>query len=150
LWQHDMKTNYNIQVDLLKFDGARIEKGCIVLPCRDEGPIVVHGESCFLKLTAFEIQEQRDGMSHLIKPTLSVEQKSGIGPHGLRSVKYVGNMKPWEKEVSPKNCGYAVAGQYASGQFYTRCTHPDADSRGTRDHKRIRCPLKKNDLEEQK
>lgn len=139
-----MKTNYNIQVDLMKLAGARLEDGCICLPCQEDGPVVSNGGSCFLKLTAFEMAQKREGMSHLIKPSLSVDQKSGIGTFGLRAMQYIGNMRPWERPLDkrPLICGYSETAQYAAGNFFVRCNHPAADMRTTRDCSRITCPLK--------
>ena len=140
-----MKTNYNIQVDLMKLAGARLEDGCICLPCQEDGPVVANGKSCFLKLTAFEMAQRREGMSHLIKPSLTVDQKSGIGLYGLRAMQYIGNMRPWDRPIDSKRpsiCGYSETAQYAAGNFFLRCTHPAADARTTRDCSKIECPLK--------
>ncbi len=138
--------NYNIQVDLMKIAGTRIENGRVCIPFREGGPVQVQGDACFLKLTAFEIPA-KDGMSHLVKPSLSAEQKSGISESDLRAVQYIGRMRPWLKPQTairpsrnPKACEYAMAARYASGGLFTRCTHPKADASGTRDCSRIECP----------
>lgn len=143
--------NYNIKMDLLKLRGARIEDGCVLIPLvENAGCLEVSGVSCYLSLAAFELREQTNGQSHLVKPSLSRAQLRRLSPVERMELPYVGNMKPWLKDTSEAGmkadvtkCRICPWGQlltYASGALSIRCTHPGAPQNTTSDVHYISCP----------
>ena len=98
-----MKKNFNVQVDLLKLKGARLEieeNGAlsVEIPVQDGGPVYVIGGHCYLRMTAFELTVRKDDITHLVKPAISMTQRFGMSREGIRAIPYIGNMKPWTKE----------------------------------------------------
>ena len=145
--------NYNLKIDLTKLRGAKV----VTDPDAGEGvfipaggPVeIVDGRGC-LSLTAFSLKEEYDGQTHLMKPWLSKNQAFGMTKRALAEIPYVGYMKPWDRSVKVpgpgcKTCRWAEVANYASGAAFTRCNHPDADWRTTRDTRHISsCPDKNN------
>jgi hypothetical protein len=110
--------NYNLRIALTKLKGARImdiqgktcTKTCVVIPIdNDEGTVQdayegkVDGlptqkplDDVQLNLTAFEFREPRYGQTHGIKASFSRKRMEGMTEEQLRSMPFVGNMKPWQ------------------------------------------------------
>ena len=143
--------NYNIKMDLLKLRGAKVEDGRVCIPLAENaGCLEVSGSSCYLSLAAFELREQSNGQSHLVKPSLSRAQLRRLSPVERLELPYVGNMKPWLKDTAEagtkadvtkcRTCAWAQLLTYSSGARSIRCTHPGAPMNTTRDVHYISCP----------
>lgn len=143
--------NYNIKMDLLKLRGAKVEDGRICIPLAENaGCLEMSGGSCYLSLAAFELKEQTNGQSHLVKPSLSRAQLRKLGPVERLELPYVGNMKPWLKDTVEAGakadaakcriCPWGTLLTYASGSRSIMCTHPGAPQNTTRDVHYISCP----------
>lgn len=109
--------NYNLRIALTKLKGARImdiqgktcTKTCVVIPIDNyegtvqdayEGkvdglPTTRQLDDVQLNLTAFEFREPRFGQTHGIKASFSKKRMEGMTEEQLRSMPFVGNMKPW-------------------------------------------------------
>lgn len=111
--------NYNIEVDLLKIEGAKVldvqgrvtTKRCICIPIDNEkgtvsdsyfkssqtaaGMVEVKKKGCYLALAAFRSTRQERGQSHLLKPSFSETYFKTLSADQRRQIPFVGNMKPW-------------------------------------------------------
>lgn len=110
-------SNYNIKIALDKLKGAKImdiegktcTRRCVVIPIdNDEGTVVdsyegkIDGlptmkplDNVQLHLTAFEFREKKYGQTHGIKASFSRKRLERMTEEQLRSMPFVGNMKPW-------------------------------------------------------
>ena len=115
-------SNYNIEIDLLKLSGAKVQdvrgiaetRRCICIPidnkvgtvtdayfARGEKPgeiVEVKKSGVCLSLTAFALRNGERGQSHLIKPAFSKETFDRMTEEQLRKMPWIGNLKPWEKK----------------------------------------------------
>lgn len=114
--------NYNLRIALTKIKGAKVmdiegktcTKRCVVIPIdSDEGtvqdsyegkidglPTTKYLSDVMLNLTAFEFKEKKYGQSHGIKASFSKKKLERTSEEELKSMPFVGNMKPW---VMPSN-----------------------------------------------
>lgn len=110
-------SNFNIKVALTKLKGARVmeiegktrKRLCVVIPIdNEEGtvqdsyegridgiPTTIPLGDVQLNLTAFEFREKRYGQTHGIKAAFSKKRMDRMAEDELRSMPFVGNMKPW-------------------------------------------------------
>ena len=109
--------NYNLTIALTKLKGAKVmeiqgktcTKTCVVIPIdNEEGtvrdsyegkidglPTMKSLEDVQLNLTAFEFREKKYGQTHGIKASFSKKRLERMSEGELRSMPFVGNMKPW-------------------------------------------------------
>mgnify|MGYP006969165982 CR=1 FL=1 len=109
--------NYNLKIALTKLKGAKVmeiqgktcTKTCVVIPIdneegtvRDsyEGKIDGMPTTKFLNdvqlhLTAFAFREKKYGQTHGLKASFSRQRMERMTEEELRSMPFVGNMKPW-------------------------------------------------------
>lgn len=114
-------SNYNLSIALTKLKGAKVmeiegktcKKLCVVIPIdNDEGTVVDSYEGKVdglptikplndvqLHLSAFQFKEQRYGQSHGLKASFSKKRLERMTEEEVRSMPFVGHMKPW---VLPK------------------------------------------------
>lgn len=114
--------NYNLRIALTKIKGAKVmdiegktcTKRCVVIPIdSDEGtvqdsyegkmdglPTTKFLNDVYLNLTAFEFKEKKYGQSHGIKASFSKKKLERTTEEELKSMPFVGNMKPWVVNVS--------------------------------------------------
>lgn len=110
-------SNYNLRIALTKIKGAKVmeiegrtcTKKCVVIPIdNEEGTIVdayegkIDGipswkplDDVQLNLTAFEFKEKKYGQTHGVKAQFSRRRMEKMTEDQLRSMPFVGNMKPW-------------------------------------------------------
>lgn len=110
-------SNYNLRLALTKIKGAKVmdvegktcTKRCIVIPIdNNEGTVVDSYEGkyegiltwkplsdVYLNLSAFEFKEKRYGQSHGLKVQFSKRRLESMSEEELRSMPFIGNMKPW-------------------------------------------------------
>lgn len=109
--------NYNLRIALTKLKGARImdiqgktcKKTCVVIPIDNEEGTVqdsyegkIDGmptwkpmDEVQLNLTAFEFKEKKYGQTHGIKASFSRKRMEKMTEEELRSMPFIGNMRPW-------------------------------------------------------
>lgn len=122
--------NYNLKIALTKIKGAKVmdiegktcTKRCVVIPIdSDEGtvqdsyegkidglPTTKFLNDVYLNLTAFEFKEKKYGQSHGIKASFSRKKMERTSEEELKSMPFVGNMKPWanaldDEDLPPAN-----------------------------------------------
>ena len=110
-------SNYNLSIALTKLKGAKVmeiegktcKKLCVVIPIdNDEGTVVDSYEGKVdglptikplndvqLHLSAFQFKEQRYGQSHGLKASFSRKRLERMTEDEIRSMPFVGHMKPW-------------------------------------------------------
>ena len=110
-------SNYNLRIALTKLKGAKVmeiegktcKKLCVVIPIdNDEGtvqdsyegkidglPTTKPLEDVQLNLTAFEFREKKYGQTHGLKASVSRKRLEKMTEEELRSMPFIGNMKPW-------------------------------------------------------
>lgn len=106
-------SNYNLTIALTKLKGAKVMeiqgKTCVVIPIdNEEGTVRDSYEGKIdglpttkplndvqLHLTAFEFREKKYGQTHGIKASFSKQRMERMTEEELRSMPFVGNMKPW-------------------------------------------------------
>lgn len=113
-------SNYNLRIALTKLKGAKVmeiegrtcKKLCVVIPIdNDEGtvqdsyegkidglPTLKSLDDVQLNLTAFEFREKKYGQTHGIKASFSKKRMERMTEEELRSMPFVGNMKPWASQ----------------------------------------------------
>ena len=122
-------SNYNLRIALTKIKGAKVmeiegktcKKLCVVIPIDNEDGTVqdayegkVDGlptmkplDDVQLNLTAFEFREKKYGQTHGIKASFSKKRIERMSEEELRSMPFVGNMKPWsapaDDDLPPSN-----------------------------------------------
>lgn len=122
-------SNYNLRIALTKLKGAKVmeiegktcKKLCVVIPIDNEDGTVqdayegkVDGlptmkplDDVQLNLTAFEFREKKYGQTHGIKASFSKKRIERMSEEELRSMPFVGNMKPWsstaDDDLPPSN-----------------------------------------------
>lgn len=114
-------SNYNLTIALTKLKGAKVmeiqgktcTKTCVVIPIdNEEGTVRDSYEGKIdglpttkplndvqLHLTAFEFREKKYGQTHGIKASFSKKRMDSMSEDELRSMPFVGNMKPWNNAV---------------------------------------------------
>lgn len=114
--------NYNLRIALTKIKGAKVmdiegktcTKRCVVIPIdSEEGtvqdsyegkidglPTTKYLSDVMLNLTAFEFKEKKYGQSHGIKASFSKKKLERTTEEELKSMPFVGNMKPWVVSAS--------------------------------------------------
>lgn len=114
-------SNYNLKIALTKLKGAKVmeiqgktcTKTCVVIPIDNEegtvrdsykiktdaGPATKYLEDVQLNLTAFEFREKKFGQTHGIKASFSKQRMESMSEDELRSMPFIGNMKPWSNAV---------------------------------------------------
>lgn len=122
--------NYNLKIALTKIKGAKVmdiegktcTKRCVVIPIdSEEGtvqdsyegkidglPTTKFLNDVYLNLTAFEFKEKKYGQSHGIKASFSRKKMERTSEEELKSMPFVGNMKPWanaldDEDLPPAN-----------------------------------------------
>lgn len=116
--QESKLSNFNIEIDLLKLKGAKVQdirgrsetRRCIVIPIDNETGtvkdsyytrnergelITVPLESVTLRLTAFELRDKSRGNSHLIKPAFSRQVNELMTDKQRRQIPFIGAIMPW-------------------------------------------------------
>ena len=115
-------SNYNLRIALTKLKGAKVmeiqgktcTKTCVVIPIdNEEGtvrdsyegkidgmPTTKFLEDVQLNLTAFEFREKKYGQTHGLKASFSKKRMESMSEEELRSMPFVGNMKPWSNVVA--------------------------------------------------
>lgn len=110
-------SNYNLSIALTKLKGAKVmeiegktcKRLCVVIPIdNDEGTVVDSYEGKVdglptikplndvqLHLSAFEFKEKRYGQSHGLKASFSKKRLERMTEDEIRSMPFVGHMKPW-------------------------------------------------------
>ena len=110
-------SNYNLRIALTKIKGAKVmdvegktcTKRCVVIPIDNEEGTVVDSyegkidglptwkplDDVNLNLSAFEFKEKRYGQSHGVKAQFSKRRMERMSEDELRSMPFIGNMKPW-------------------------------------------------------
>ena len=122
-------SNYNLRIALTKLKGAKVmeiegktcKKLCVVIPIDNEDGTVqdayegkVDGlptmkplDDVQLNLTAFEFREKKYGQTHGIKAYFLKKRIERMSEEELRSMPFVGNMKPWsstaDDDLPPSN-----------------------------------------------
>lgn len=114
--------NYNLKIALTKLKGAKVmeiqgktcTKTCVVIPIdNEEGtvrdsyegkidgvtPTTKFLEDVQLNLTAFEFREKKYGQTHGLKASFSRKRMESMSEEELRSMPFIGNMKPWNNAV---------------------------------------------------
>ena len=114
-------SNYNLTIALTKLKGAKVmeiqgktcTKTCVVIPIdNEEGTVRDSYEGKIdglpttkplndvqIHLTAFEFREKKYGQTHGIKASFSKQRMESMSEDELRSMPFVGNMKPWNNAV---------------------------------------------------
>jgi hypothetical protein len=115
-------SNYNLKIALTKLKGAKVmeiqgktcTKTCVVIPIdNEEGtvrdsyegkidgvtPTTKFLEDVQLNLTAFEFREKKYGQTHGLKASFSRKRMESMSEEELRSMPFIGNMKPWNNAV---------------------------------------------------
>lgn len=114
--------NYNLKIMLTRLKGAKVmevegkhsKRLCVVIPIdNDEGTVVDSYESKIdglpttkplndvqLHLSAFEFKEKRYGQSHGLKACFSRKRLERMTEDEVRSMPFVGHMKPWAQPKS--------------------------------------------------
>lgn len=114
-------SNFNIEIDLLKLKGAKVQdvqgrtetRRCICIPIENRigtvtdayftrgelsGELVeVKKKGVMLALTAFELRSKERGQSHLLKPALAKDVFDNLSEEQQHKIPWIGNMKPWNK-----------------------------------------------------
>ena len=115
-------SNYNLTIALTKLKGAKVmeiqgktcTKTCVVIPIdNEEGTVRDSYEGKIdglpttkplndvqLHLTAFEFREKKYGQTHGLKASFSKKRMESMSEEELRSMPFVGNMKPWSNVVA--------------------------------------------------
>ena len=115
-------SNYNLKIALTKLKGAKVmeiqgktcTKTCVVIPIdNEEGtvrdsyegkidgmPTTKFLDDVQLNLTAFEFREKKYGQTHGLKASFSKKRMESMSEEELRSMPFVGNMKPWSNVVA--------------------------------------------------
>lgn len=115
-------SNYNLRISLTKLKGAKVmeiqgktcTKTCVVIPIdNEEGtvrdsyegkidgmPTTKFLDDVQLNLTAFEFREKKYGQTHGLKASFSRKRMESMSEEELRSMPFVGNMKPWSNVVA--------------------------------------------------
>lgn len=115
-------SNYNLRIALTKLKGAKVmeiqgktcTKTCVVIPIdNEEGtvrdsyegkidgmPTTKFLDDVQLNLTAFEFREKKYGQTHGLKASFSKKRMESMSEEELRSMPFVGNMKPWSNVVA--------------------------------------------------
>ena len=115
-------SNYNLRISLTKLKGAKVmeiqgktcTKTCVVIPIdNEEGtvrdsyegkidgmPTTKFLDDVQLNLTAFEFREKKYGQTHGLKASFSRKRMESMSEEELRSMPFVGNMKPWSNAVA--------------------------------------------------
>ena len=90
-------------------EGKTCTKRCVVIPIDNEEGTVVDSyegkidgiptwkplDDVNLNLSAFEFKEKRYGQSHGVKAQFSKRRMERMSEDELRSMPFIGNMKPW-------------------------------------------------------
>lgn len=114
-------SNYNLRIALTKLKGAKVmeiegrtcTRLCVVIPIDNEEGTVqdsyegkIDGmpttrflEDVQLNLTAFEFKEKKYGQTHGLKAAFSKKRMERMTEEELRSMPFVGNMKPWANQI---------------------------------------------------
>jgi hypothetical protein len=118
-------SNYNIRIALTRLKGAKVmdiegktcTKRCVVIPIDNEEGTVqdayeakVNGlptlkplDDVQLNLTAFEFRDAKFGQSHGIKVSFSRKRMETMQEEELRSMPFIGNLKPWVMATATAN-----------------------------------------------
>lgn len=118
-------SNYNIRIALTRLKGAKVmdiegktcTKRCVVIPIDNEDGTVqdayeakVEGlptwkplDDVQLNLTAFEFRDAKFGQSHGIKVSFSRKRMETMKEEELRSMPFIGNLKPWVMATATAN-----------------------------------------------
>lgn len=79
-----------VGVAKMKKDGKAVE--CIVIPI-EKNNIVMSGNHAYLNLVAWENSKLKDGKSHLIKPSITKEQRESLSADELKNIPIIGDVK---------------------------------------------------------
>lgn len=96
------KQNYSIRMDLLKLNGAFMrnitgrtaQKRCLIIPVDDNDCMFLGEKGCYINVSAFEVQSQQYGDSHLIKPDMPREVRERMTDEQRNAIPILGNMRP--------------------------------------------------------
>ena len=127
-------SNFNLNIMLTKLKGAKVmdiegktcTKRCVVIPIDNEDGTVVDSyegkidgvtpttkflNDVQLHLSAFEFKEKRFGQSHGLKACFSKKRLESMSEEEIRSMPFVGHMKPWSSRPQDDDLPPANANQ---------------------------------------
>lgn len=109
--------NYNLKLDLAKLNEVGVANitgksgnkvKCVVIPVEENNIFLSEKGGVYLDLACFELKKENYGQSHLVKPSLSEEQRKTMTEEERNALPIVGALKPMKakqaevkEEVSP-------------------------------------------------
>lgn len=95
--------NYNLKLDLAKLNkvgvanitgksGNKIK--CVVIPVEENNIFLSEKGGIYMDLACFALKEEKYGQSHLVKPSLSEEQRKTMTEEERNALPIVGALKP--------------------------------------------------------
>lgn len=95
--------NYNLKLDLAKLNkvcvanitgktGNKVK--CVVIPVEENNIFLSEKGSIYMDLACFELKKENYGQSHLIKQSLSAEERNTMTEEERNAMKIVGALKP--------------------------------------------------------
>lgn len=95
--------NYNLKLDLAKLNKVGVANitgksgnkvKCVVIPVEENNIFLSEKGGVYLDLACFELRQENYGQSHLVKPSLSEEQRKAMTDEEKNAVPIVGSLKP--------------------------------------------------------
>lgn len=96
--------NYNVKIDFAKLNkvgvaniqGKTGKVKCVVIPVEENDIFLSEKGGIYKDFTAIELQEERYGQSHLVKPSIPTEKYEKMTEEERNAVPIVGSMKPFK------------------------------------------------------
>lgn len=95
--------NYNLKLDLAKLNKVGVANitgktgskvACVVIPVEENNIFLSEKGGIYMDFACFELKEEKYGQSHLIKPSLTKEQRERMTEEERNAIPIVGSLKP--------------------------------------------------------
>ena len=95
--------NYNLKLDLAKLNKVGVANitgksgnkvKCVVIPVEENNIFLSEKGGVYLDLACFSLKQENYGQSHLVKPSLSEEQRKAMTDEEKNALPIVGALKP--------------------------------------------------------
>ena len=95
--------NYNLKLDLAKLNKVGVANitgksgnkvKCVVIPVEENNIFLSEKGGVYLDLSCFALKKENYGQSHLVKPSLSEEQRKTMTEEERNAMPIVGALKP--------------------------------------------------------
>lgn len=95
--------NYSIKLDLAKLNRVGVAKitgksgetlNCVVIPVNENNIFISEKGGIYLDMAAFEMKSESYGQTHLIKPSLTEEQRKQMTKDEKNALPIIGALKP--------------------------------------------------------